>query len=139
MQLFILYENAQGYSLFKKEEYDETGGQLTKIQKAVNDLERFSKQVKLAAFVPFSTAEEALENINSIAHGKVSQSLTTFLRQHLPASKSSKKQKFALGISDTKLGKDLYDKTGITACYNDTTVELLRGIKTHFVKLHKSK
>ena len=47
MQLFILYESAQGYCLFKKEEYDETGGGLTKVQKAVNDLERFSKQVKL--------------------------------------------------------------------------------------------
>ena len=53
MQLFILYESAQGYCLFKKEEYDETGGGLTKVQKAVNDVERFSKQVKMAAFQPF--------------------------------------------------------------------------------------
>ena len=67
MQLFILYESAQGYCLFKKEEYDETGGGLTKVQKAVNDVERFSKQVKMAAFQPFQTQEEALENIKAVA------------------------------------------------------------------------
>ena len=79
MQLFILYESAQGYCLFKKDEYDETGGGLTKVQKAVNDLERFSKQVKLEAFSPFTTAEEALENINMIKDGKVTPMLKTFL------------------------------------------------------------
>ena len=139
MQLFILYESAQGYCLFKKEEYDETGGGLTKVQKAVNDVDRFSKQVKMAAFQPFKTQEEALENITAVAACKVSPALKEFLTQNLPATKSSKKQKFALGISDTKLGKELFDQTGITASYNDTTTELLRGIKTHFVKLMKSK
>ena len=49
MDLFILYESATGYHLFKKEEYDETGGGLSKAEKAVNNLERFSKQVKFAA------------------------------------------------------------------------------------------
>ena len=63
MQLFVLFETAQGYYLFEKEEYDETGGGLSKVQKAIGSLERFSKQVKLASFKPFSTAEEALENI----------------------------------------------------------------------------
>ena len=91
MQLFILYESAQGYCLFKKEEYDETGGQLTKVQKAVNDLERFGKQVKLEAFQPFTTAEEALENIQGIAGLKVTQLLKQFLIQNLPATKSAKK------------------------------------------------
>lgn len=139
MQLFILYESAQGYCLFKKEEYDETGGGLTKVQKAVNDVERFTKQVKVAAFQPFKTQEEALENIKAVCDGKVSSTLKEFLTLNLPATKSAKKQKFALGISDTKLGKDLFEQTGITASYNETTTELLRGIKMHFVKLMKSK
>ena len=50
MQLYILFESASGYALFLKEEFDEAGGQLGKIQKAVNDLERFSKMVKLAQY-----------------------------------------------------------------------------------------
>ena len=50
MQLFILYETASGYCLFEKEEYDETGGALSKIQKAISSLERFSKMVTFVAY-----------------------------------------------------------------------------------------
>ena len=87
----MLYESAQGYCLFEKEEYDETGGALSKVQKATSSLERFSKQVKLAAFQPFSTAEEALENIQSVAAVKVSPLLASFLTSKLPKTMSSKK------------------------------------------------
>ena len=91
MQLYILYEAAQGYCLFELEEFDETGGQLKAIQKAIANLERFSKMVKLAAFQPFQTAEEALENIKLISQNKVSETLKNFLITNLPATKSSKK------------------------------------------------
>lgn len=50
MQLFILYETASGYCLFEKEEYDETGGNLSKVQKSINSLERFAKSVKIVAY-----------------------------------------------------------------------------------------
>ena len=79
MQLYILYESASGYALFEKEEFDETGGQLKSIQKAIPSLERFTKMVKLAAFQPFTTAEEALENIKLISQNKVSETLKNFL------------------------------------------------------------
>ena len=103
-QLFILYESASGYCLFEKEEFDEAGGQLSKIQKAIHDLERFSKMVKLSAYQPFTTAVEALEQITAIAQNKVTSQLKNFLTTHLPATKSSKKQKFLLGIVDPKMG-----------------------------------
>lgn len=105
-QLFLLYESASGYCLFEKEEFDETGGQLSKIQKAIADIQRFSKMLKLAAYQPFSTAEEALENITAVAHCKVTNTLKNFLTTHLPATKSSKKQKFLLGIVDPKMGQE---------------------------------
>lgn len=136
--MFILYETASGYCLFEKEEYDETGGSLSKVQKAVNDLTRFTKMVSLAAYQPFKTAEEALENIQSVAQNKVSATLKSFLSTHLPATKASKKQKFALGICDPHLGQAIFSETGITASYNETVVELLRGIRTHFAKVIKS-
>ena len=139
MHLFILYESAQGYVLFEKEEYDETGAGLSKVQKAVADLERFTKMVSMVAYQPFSTAEEALENIQAVASTKVSPLLSQFLTTKLPATKSSKKQKFALGISDPKLGQEIFSETGITASYNETTTELLRGIRMHFTKMIKSK
>lgn len=95
--------------------------------------------VKFAAYQSFTTAEEALENINAVAHNKVSNTLKAFLTTHLPATKSSKKQKFALGISDPKFGQEIFSECGITASFNETVVELIRGIRTHFVKIIKSK
>jgi nucleolar protein 56 len=53
MQLFVLFESASGYALFEKEDFDELGGQLKQIQKAIPNIERFGKMVKLAAFQPF--------------------------------------------------------------------------------------
>ena len=91
MQLFILYETASGYCLFEKEEYDETGGSLSQVQKAIASLERFAKMVKIAAYQPFTTAEEALENITTLAAGKVPNTLKNFLSTHLPSTKTSKK------------------------------------------------
>ena len=60
--------------------------------------------IKLAAFQPFQTAEEALDNIKSITENKVSKTLKAFLTTNLPATKSSKKQKFLLGIAEPKMG-----------------------------------
>ncbi len=136
--MFILYETASGYCLFEKQEYDETGAGLSKVQKAVDSLERLTKMVTIAAYQPFKTAEEALENMQSVAHNKVSPLLKSFLTTHLPSTKSSKKQKFALGICDPRIGQEIFSETGITASYNETTVELLRGIRTHFAKIIKS-
>jgi nucleolar protein 56 len=95
--------------------------------------------VSLVAYQPFKTAEEALENIMGTIEVKVSSTLKNFLTTHLPATKSSKKQKFALGITEPKLGKELFEATGITASWNETIVELNRGIRQHLQKILKSK
>merc|ERR1719246_234585 len=88
MQLFLLYETASGYCLFEQEEYDATGGSMSKVMKAVNSLERFTKMVTLKAFQPFTTAEEALDNIMCTIDVKVSDQLKAFLTANLPARKA---------------------------------------------------
>ena len=104
MQLFVLYEAASGYCLFEVVDYDSASFTLSKVQKSTASLERFAKQVKLVAYQPFLTAEEALENLESITKNNVTKTLQKFLTTHLPATKSSKSQKFQLGISDPKMG-----------------------------------
>jgi nucleolar protein 56 len=37
------------------------------VQAAINDLQRFGRTVKLKAFQPFTTAENALENMNAVS------------------------------------------------------------------------
>jgi nucleolar protein 56 len=137
MQLYVLYETASGYALFEKEDFDEVSGQLKAVQKSIGDVDRFTKQVKLAAYQPFTTAEEALENIQAIAHNKVSDTLKAFLQANLPSVKSSKKQKFQLGICEPKLGPEITEACGVTASYNETITEIVRGCRVHFNKILK--
>jgi hypothetical protein len=37
------------------------------------------------------------------------------------------------------MGREIFEETGITATTSDSVKELLRGIRTHFVKIMKSK
>lgn len=91
MSMFLLFEIASGYCLFEVSDFDEISGKQSSLQKAINSLERFSKMVKLVAYQPFKTAEEALENINAITANKVTKTLANFLTTNLPAAKSSSK------------------------------------------------
>jgi hypothetical protein len=68
-QLFVLFEHAAGYALFKVNEFEETGMLLPQVEASVTDLSRFNSVVKLIGFSPFKTAVSALENMNSISEG----------------------------------------------------------------------
>jgi nucleolar protein 56 len=69
--LFLLYESASGYGLFEVTSMDEIGQSVDTVQQAVLDVGRFGKAVKLAAFKPFSSAANALENINAVSESQV--------------------------------------------------------------------
>ena len=72
---YVLFENATGYALFEVIEAEDIGTNLEKVQESVLELTRFGKMVKLKAFVPFKSAEEALANINDITEGASSHTL----------------------------------------------------------------
>jgi len=42
-----------------------------------------------------------------------------------------------LGIADANMGREIFEETGVTATTNDSVRELIRGIRTHFVKIMK--
>jgi len=73
----------------------------------------------------------------SIKDNKVTETLKNFLSSKLPATKSSKKQKFLLGVAEPKMGPEIFAATGISATCGESITELLRGIRTHFVKILK--
>ena len=68
--LYVLYESAAGYALFEVPEHDEIATLTKEVQKAVGELSRFSKMVKLRAFAPTSS-EDALANANAVSEGQV--------------------------------------------------------------------
>lgn len=72
---YALFESSSGYALFSILESEEIGSMLDEVQAAINDLSRFQKVVKMIAFLPFDTAENALENMNAITEHEVTNDL----------------------------------------------------------------
>jgi nucleolar protein 56 len=42
-----------------------------------------------------------------------------------------------LGIAEPKLGAEIFSETSVTASFNESIEELIRGIRTHLPKLMK--
>lgn len=87
MALYFLFESAVGYALFEKIEFDEVNANQTQIQKAITNLESFSKMIRMKAFTQFTNAEKALENALQLSESKITDDLKNFLELNLPAKK----------------------------------------------------
>ena len=72
---YTLFESASGYGLFSVIESEEIGSLLEEVQAGMTDLARFQRIVKMIAFHPFDSAENALENINAITEHEVTDDL----------------------------------------------------------------
>ena len=141
--LFVLHESAAGYALFDVVAFEEIGALLEGAMDTVVDLDRFSRAVKLKAFQPFASAEDALSSINAISEHACTDGLHDFLEMNLPKiSKKPKKEgkapNFALGVIDPALATAIADGMPGLSCRSDETVrEILRGCRLHlphFVK-----
>ena len=97
----------------------------------MTDFAKFAQLVSLKGFVPFRTAEEALENINHVSEGLMTPLLQGFLEQNLPAAQAGKKAKFALGVTEHKLGAAIQEGLGVPCMCNEQTTEMLRGVRLH--------
>jgi nucleolar protein 56 len=136
--LYLLFESASGYALFERVSSEEIGLELPDVQKSVTDLKKFSKIAKLKAFLPFTSAQDALENINHISEGEITKSLADFLEMNLPKASAGKKAKFKLGVQDAKVGNAITEGLGVKCECNDLTNEFLRGIRLHFTRFIKA-
>lgn len=134
-QLFVLYEHAAGYALFKVKEFEEVAMFIPQVEASVTDLMRFKSLVQVVSFSPFKTAVAALENVNAISEGIVPDDLASFLDGALP--KSSKKEKFTLGVADPKLSAALAEAIKVQCTHIGAVPEVIRGIRHHFHSLIK--
>uniref|UniRef100_A0A0D9Z7E4 Nucleolar protein 56 n=1 Tax=Oryza glumipatula TaxID=40148 RepID=A0A0D9Z7E4_9ORYZ len=132
MALYLLFESASGYGLFHAYGIDEIGQSVDAVRASVVDLDRFGKAVKLAAFTPFSSAVDALNQCNAISEGIMTDELRSFLELNLPKPKEGKKAKYSLGVVEPKVGSHISEVTGIPCQSNEFVQELLRGVRLHF-------
>lgn len=79
MALYLLYESASGYALFLAHGLDEIGQNTEAVRNSVSDLNRFGKVVQLAAFHPFESALDALNQCNAISEGDFDSKLRSLL------------------------------------------------------------
>lgn len=131
---FVLFEHAAGYGLFKVKEFEEVATFLPQVEEAVMDVSKFSQVVSLIGFLPFKTAGDALNNINAVSEGIVTDDLKLFLETNMP--KAGKKGAI-LGVIDSKLTSTINEALGIQCSHIGVVPELLRGIRMHFPKLVK--
>eukprot|EP01114_Cavostelium_apophysatum_P015830 TRINITY_DN439_c0_g1_i1.p1 TRINITY_DN439_c0_g1~~TRINITY_DN439_c0_g1_i1.p1 ORF type:complete len:524 (+),score=198.18 TRINITY_DN439_c0_g1_i1:75-1646(+) len=134
MVLYLLFESASGYGLFERTEGEDIASQTEQFQASITDPRKFKQLVSLKAFLPFTSAENALENINDVSEGVLNDSLKNFLTAQLPKEKKSKN---ILGVSEDKLGSVIQETIGIKCEKSTNVLELLRGIRVHFESMIK--
>eukprot|EP00947_MAST-08B_sp_MAST-8B-sp1_P004253 g4253.t1 len=133
--LFVLYEQASGYALFEVSEFEEIAQLQADVQASISDVGKFTKLVSMKAFAPFTSAVNALENINDVSEGIVNETLRNFLETNLPTVKPGKKAKFTLGVIDPKMGSTIQEELSFPCQCDETVKEILRGVRCHFPKI----
>jgi len=140
---FTLFESSAGYALLEVVSIEEINPSDKGNQQTITDLSLFSRAVKLKAFQPFASAEDALENANAISEHAMTDSLKSFLEMNLPKSSSKKKQEgktsaFVLGVIDGGLATAISEGIpGISVRSDDTVREIARGTRLHLTSLIK--
>ncbi|CAF3330496.1 unnamed protein product [Rotaria socialis] len=133
--LYILFEHASGYALFRVREFEEIGMNLPQVEASVVDLSKFATVVKLVGFYPFQSGVNALDNINAVSEGLVHDDLRTFLDTNLP--KEKKRAKMILGVADSRIASAINEHFSISCQHTGVIPELLRGLRLHFPNLVK--
>ncbi|KAJ1693827.1 hypothetical protein LUZ63_010525 [Rhynchospora breviuscula] len=137
MALYLLFESAFGYALFHAYGVDEIAQDTQAVRDSIVDFNRFCQVVKLTAFSPSSSAIDAHNQCIAVSEGIMTDELRTFLELNLPKVKEGKKAKFSVGVSEPKVGSHISEVTKIPCQSNEFVLELLRGLRLHFVKFIK--
>lgn len=133
----VLFEGPSGYALFTVDMQEEIGAKTKAMQDTINDINIFNRMVKLASFVPFTSAAQALENANDVSEGILNPHLKSMLNMIVPGSgKGNKKQsEVVLAVSERGLAGSIQGEMGIACDTSERSLELVRGIRLHQEKL----
>ncbi|GIY32951.1 nucleolar protein 56 [Caerostris extrusa] len=135
-QLYVLYENATGYALFRTTEFEEIALFLPQVKKSILDISKFRSIVFLTAFHSFESIKDSFENMKSILEGQIHMDLQLFLENNIPKASKSR-QTVVLGVADPSLASSITDALGISCLSSGVVPEIIRGIRFHLRKLIK--
>ncbi|EAS02123.1 nucleolar protein 5a (macronuclear) [Tetrahymena thermophila SB210] len=136
MVLYLIHDNAVGFSLFEVKEFDEAQAKVKQIQKQIIDFSSFSQMCQLKAFHPFLSADSARDAAQNVGCGELTEDLKNFIEENIP--KSKKKGKIQIGVLDSKLAQKMNDQLQYETITGDIVFELFRGIRMHLVNFLKN-
>jgi len=127
--MLLLFETPAGYSVFKvsnekkisKASPDEIH------EKFFGNVDKAKKNLELVEFKPFGDTADAVTAATSCIEGKLSSSLSSFLKKQFKNNKSD-----SLAVADKNLAisiKDKYENWDVI--HNPKTAELFRGIRCY--------
>jgi len=123
--MYVQYEHASGYVLVHCDQTDDIN------QMDVSDWGEFGQICKLTAFKPFTSAANALDNMNAISEGLVHEDLKAFLSSNLPSGQT-------VGIVDPKLLQVVKEEVGCKVQGGEVVQEICRGVRLHMNKFVKA-
>lgn len=127
--MFLLFETAVGYALFKVDE-----DKFTKVS-TWKDLPTNSvaatKLFKLVDFKQFEDAKDVLQASVKMINGKLSKTLAKFLKQNL----LSKNMQQKLLVGDKKIAGEIGKELGIQCESSDKALEFTRCLRTYMSDL----
>lgn len=123
--MYVQYEHASGYILVHCDQTDDIN------QMDVSDWGEFGQICKLTAFKPFTSAANALDNMNAISEGLIHDDLKAFLSSNLPSGQT-------VGIVDPRLLQVVKEEVGCKVAGGEVVQEVCRGIRLHMNKFVKA-
>jgi len=123
--MYVQFEHASGYVLVHCENTDDIN------ELDVSDWGVFSQAVRLVGFKPFTSAANALDNMNAISEGLVHDDMKAFLASNLPEGQT-------VGILDPKLLQTVKEECGVKVSGGEMVQEICRGIRVHMSQLVKA-
>uniref|UniRef100_A0A915PZX4 Nop domain-containing protein n=1 Tax=Setaria digitata TaxID=48799 RepID=A0A915PZX4_9BILA len=125
--MFVLFETAAGYALFKI--LDEK--KLENADSIWNECsapEKMQRVLQLVSFKKFKDAAEAVENVARLSEGKLTKALKKTLKGKLQKNEQ-------LIVGEVKLGNMIKEKFDVSCIYNTATQELMRSIRANLDNL----
>eukprot|EP00798_Chlamydomonas_sp_ICE-L_P014269 gene14269-20243_t len=119
--MLLLFESAAGFALFKVLKPDKLE-ECEDLHADFASLDSAKKVVKLKSFSKFENTTEALAAACGISDSKLSKQLKKFLKKNAEGEE--------LAVLDKKLGGIIQEKLGISCIYNNSIMELTRGVRS---------
>jgi nucleolar protein 58 len=125
--MLVLFETPAGYALFKVLDKAKLA-KAEDVYKHFDTVDHAAQVVKLKAFSKFEDTTSALAAATAICDGKLDKSLKSFLKEAILKGKDDA-DKVTLAVADPKLGGLIKEKLDIKCVYDNTILELMRGIR----------